>query len=85
MLLFLQNRAFLMMVTKKIDGHLLSIVTLSVEHFHATTHIKHSMSMLQYATEFMTVAKESVKRSCEWSAYYFTSRKGRLYPTAENA
>ena len=40
--------------------NMLSMMTLSVEHFHSTTHMKHTMlSPLQYAMSFMTAIKES--------------------------
>ena len=64
---------------------MLSMMTLSVEHFHSTTHTKHIlMSQLQYAREFMTSVKESLKRVHPWSVHYFTSRKGSWYPPAES-
>ena len=67
------------------ETNLLSMMTLSIEHFHATTHFKQPlMTQLQYAREFLSSVKESVKRSCLWAAYYFTSRKGSWYPPAEN-
>jgi len=61
-------------------------MTLSVEHFHSTTHTKQVlMSQLQYAREFMTSVKESLKRLHPWSAHYFTSRKGSWYPATESS
>ena len=66
--------------------NLLSMMTLSVEHFHSTTHTKQVlMTQLQYAREFMRSVKESLKRSFPWSAYYFTSRKGSWYPAHESS
>ena len=45
-------------------------MTLSMEHFHVTTHVKHVlMSQLQYAREFVRSVKEALKRSHRWSAY----------------
>ena len=46
----------------------LSMVTVSVEPFHSTTHMKYVlMSQLQYAREFMRNVKEVLKRSHPWS------------------
>eukprot|EP00111_Clytia_hemisphaerica_P014073 TCONS_00041423-protein len=65
--------------------NLLSMMTLSVEHFHATTHTKHVlMTQLQYSREFMRSVKESLKRGYPWSAYYFTNRKGSWYPLPDS-
>ena len=67
------------------NANMLSLMTLAIEHFHATTHLKNPlMSQLQYSREFMTSITESVKRVCTWSAHYFTSRKGSWYPPSEN-
>ena len=66
-------------------ANLLSIVTLSVEHFHSTTHVKNMlMTQLQYAREFMRSIKEALKRCHPWSACCFTSRKASWYPPTEN-
>ena len=65
--------------------NLLSMMTLSVEHFHSTTHAKNVlMTQLQYARESMRSIKEALKRCHPWSACYFTSRKASWYPPAEN-
>ena len=56
---------------------MLSLITLAIKHFHATTHLKTPlMSQWQYSRQFMTSTTESKKRTCAWSAHYFTSRKG---------
>ena len=66
--------------------NLLSMMTLSVEHFYATSHVKTPlMSQLQYSRWFMTTVKESLKRNSHWSAYYFTSEKGNWYLSSENS
>ena len=66
--------------------NMLSMMTLNVEHFHSTTHIKQVMlSPLQYAMSFITSIKESLKRGFPWAAYYFTSSKGSWYPPSENS
>ena len=65
--------------------NLLSMMTLSVEHFHATSHAKAPlMSQLQYSRSFMTTVKESLKRSSYRFTYYFISEKGNWYPPSEN-
>ena len=65
--------------------NLLSMMTLSVEHFHSTTHVKNvPMTQLQHTREFMRSIKEALKRCHSWSACYFTSRKASWYPPTEN-
>ena len=45
-------------------------MTLSVEHFQATSHVKSPlMNQLQYSGSFMTTVKESFKQSSHCSAY----------------
>ena len=47
----------------------LSMMTLCVEHFHATSHVKTSqMIQLQYSRLFMTTVKEYLKQNSHWSA-----------------
>jgi len=62
-------------VTKQFSHHetnLLSFMTLDVEHFHSTTHVKSDvMSMLQYCCSFGNCVKENGKRLSAWSAFYF--------------
>ena len=44
--------------------NMLSLMTLSVDHLHGTSHIKYPiMTQLQYARDFMSTLKESIKRS----------------------
>ena len=65
--------------------NLLSMMTLSLEHFHSTTHVKHVlMTQLHYAREFMRSIKEALKRCHPWSGCYFTSRVASWYPPTEN-
>ena len=60
-------------------------MTLSVEHFHSTTHVKNVlMTQLQYAREFMRSIKEALKSCHSCSACYFTSRKVSWYPPTED-
>ena len=66
------------------DTSSLSMMTLSMEHFHHTAYMEHIlMSQLQFAGLFMRSVKEALKRSY-WSAYYFTNKKGNLYPPTES-
>ena len=61
------------------------MMTLSVEHFHSTTHVKNVlMTQLQYAREFMRSIKEALKRCHPWSACHFTRKKPSWYPPTEN-
>ena len=61
------------------------MMTLSVEHFHSTTHVKNVlMTQLQYAREFMRSIKEALKSCHSCSACYFTSRKVSWYPPTED-
>ena len=61
------------------------MMTLSLEHFHSTTHVKNVlMNQLQHAREFMRSIKEALKRCHSWSACYFTSRKASWYPPTED-
>ena len=54
----------------------LSMITLSEEHFHSTTHVKHILlSQLQYAREFMRSMREVLRRSHFWPSYYFIKYK----------
>ena len=62
-----------------------SCMTLDVEHFHSTTHVKNTtMSMLQYCRSFGNCIKESIKRLTTWSAHYFTSPKS-WYPLPQGS
>ena len=56
------------------------LLTTIVENLHAVSHFKNeSFTALQYARDFGTIAKESLKRTTKWSAKYFTHDKS-LYP-----
>ena len=61
-----------------------SMMTLSMEHFHCTTHETHIDESAQYTRQFMRSVKESLKISHPWSAYYFRNRKGSWYPLTES-
>ena len=65
--------------------NLLSCMTLDVENLHSVVHYKSGVSTaLQYACDFGSTAKENLKRTTVWSAYYYTSR-GSWYPVPERS
>lgn len=50
-----------------------TLLTTQVENLHAVSHFKHeTFSYLQYATDFGTICKESLKRTTKWAAKYYT-------------
>ena len=50
-----------------------TLLTTIVENLHAVSHFKHeTFDALQYATDFGTISKESLKRITKWGAKYFT-------------
>ena len=60
-------------------------MALDVENLHSVVHHKSEVSTaLQYARHFGSTAKESLKRTTAWSAYYYTSR-GSWYPVPERS
>ncbi|KXJ09859.1 hypothetical protein AC249_AIPGENE20523 [Exaiptasia diaphana] len=60
-----------------------TLLTTHVEHLHAVSHFKHeTFSTLQYATDFGTIAKESLKRASKWAAKYFT-HPSSYYPVPQ--
>ena len=62
--------------------NLLSCMTLDMENFHCTVHVKRAnMSKAEYCRSF-GLAKEVVKRVTTWAAYYHTSRRS-WYPKPE--
>ena len=65
--------------------NLLSCMTLDVENLHSSVHHKSQVSTpLQYARDLGSTAKEGLKRTTSWSAYYYTSR-GSWYPLPERS
>ena len=65
--------------------NLLSCLTLDVEHFHSSQHIKSdSLSMQQYCVQFDTTLKEHIKPISKWSAHYFT-RDSSWHPLPDTA
>ena len=59
------------------DLDLRMLLTTIVENLHAVSYLKNET--LQYARDFSTIAKESLKRTTKWSAKYFTHDKS-FYP-----
>ena len=54
-----------------------------VENLHAVSNFKHeTFSVLQYAMDFGTVSKESLKRITKWKASYFT-HPASYYPVPQ--
>ena len=50
-----------------------TILTTVVENLHDLSHFKHeTFSVLQYAMDFGTISKKSLKRITKWKATYFT-------------
>ena len=50
-----------------------TLLTTQLESLHAVSHFKHeTFSALQYAIEFGTISKESLKRITKWGAKYYT-------------
>ena len=52
-----------------------TLLTTIVENLHAVSHFKHetfSVHVLQYAMDFGTIAKESLRRIAKWKGSYFT-------------
>ena len=49
-----------------------SLLTTIAENLHAVSHFKLQFSVLQYAMNFGTISKESLKRLTKWKASYFT-------------
>ena len=50
-----------------------TLLTIQVENLHAVSHFKHeTFTVLQYALDFGTIVKESIKRTSRWAAKYYT-------------
>lgn len=50
-----------------------SLLMTQVGNLHAVSHFKHeTFSVLQYAQDFRTIVKESLKRTTTWAAKYYT-------------
>ena len=81
-----QGMARLQNNLKNINEHYLgnvdlrTLLTTIVENLHAVSHFKNkTFTALQYARDFGTIAKESLKKTTKWSAKYFTHDKS-FYP-----
>ena len=56
-----------------------------MENLHAVSHFKHeTFTVLQYAQDFGTFVKESVKRTSRWAAKYYTHDRS-YYPVPQSA
>ena len=62
-----------------------SCLTLQVESLHSIYHLKNTdlLHMLEHAKSYGTIIKESLKRVCSWSVYYYTSEIS-YYPVPQN-
>ena len=62
-----------------------TLLTTQVENLHAVSHFKHeTFTVLQYAQDFGTIVKESIKRTSRWAAKYYT-RDRSYYPVPQSA
>ena len=62
-----------------------TLLTTQVENLHAVTHFKHeTSSVLNYAQDFGTIVKESLKRTTKWAAKYYTHDKS-YYPVPDTS
>ncbi|CAH3153446.1 unnamed protein product, partial [Porites lobata] len=60
-----------------------TLLTTIVENLHAVSHFKHeTFDVLQYATDFGTISKESLKRITKWGRKYFT-HPSSYYPVPQ--
>ena len=66
-------------------ANLLSCLTLDVENCHSVVHHKSPLwTVLKYARNFGHTVKESVKKTMNWVAFYFTNPKS-WYPLPDRA
>ena len=62
-----------------------TLPTTQVENLHAVSHFKHETFMvLQYAQDFGTIVKESIKRTSRWAAKYYRHDRS-YYPVPQSA
>ena len=67
------------------DIDLRTLLTTLVENLHAVSHLKNeTFTALQYAQDFGTISKESLKRTTKWGAKYFTHEKS-YYPVPKSS
>lgn len=59
-------------------------LTVQVEILHAVSHLKDpACAVLEYARDFGNTMHESLKRTTNWAAFYFTHAES-YYPVPEN-
>ena len=59
-------------------------LTVQVDILHAVSHLKHpACAVLEYARDFGNTMHESLKRTTNWAAFYFTHAES-YYPVPEN-
>ena len=62
-----------------------TLLTTQVENLHAVSHFKHeTFTVLQYAQDFGTIVKESMKCTSIWAANYYTLDRS-YYPVPQSA
>ena len=62
-----------------------TLLTAVVENLHGVSHLKHeTFTVPQYAMEFGTISKESLKRITKWKASYFT-HPASFYPIPQTS
>ena len=62
-----------------------TLLTTQVENLHAVSHFKHeTFNALEYATDFGTISKESIKRITKWGAKYYT-HPSSYYPVPQTS
>ena len=67
------------------DIDLRTLLTTQVENLHAVSHFKNeTFTDLQYAQDFGTISKVSLKRTTKWGAKYFTHEKS-YYPVPKSS
>ncbi|XP_066020793.1 uncharacterized protein [Pocillopora verrucosa] len=63
----------------------LTLLTTQVENLDAVSYFKNeTFTALQYAQDFGTILKESLKRTTKWGAKYFTLEKS-YYPVSKSS
>ena len=56
-----------------------TLLTTQVENLYVVSHFKHeTFTVLQYAQDFGTIVKESIKRTSRWAAKYYTHDRSPL-------
>ena len=62
-----------------------TLLTTQVENLYVVSHFKHeTFTVLQYAQDFGTIVKESIKRTSRWAAKYYTHDRSH-YPVPQSA